>query len=244
MNLKVLTYNVFGMPWGLCSIESVLLWCLCKTDAEILCFQEVFSEEHKKRIQEICLQEDSHWNCWFPTAEPSCLSRFTTYFQSPSGLCILTKKTINILSEPYFEPFVNVSNVDTMVRKGFFHLHCEKENQQFHILTVHFQSDFTEFKCYRIQHQDVRIQQEIQVFRYAKNLKQAIVVGDFNTSRFYHFSFVNSKREPTFHQTGESLDHCLTLDKTTVQSENVTYFHEVNLSDHIPVLFHLRFLKS
>ena len=179
MNLKVLTYNVFGMPWGLSSIESILLWSLYKTDAEILCFQEVFSENHKKRIQEICSQEDSQWNCWFPNVESSCLSRFTKYFECPSGLCVLTKKTIQILSEPYFEPFESVSSVDSLIRKGFFHLHCEKENRQFHLLTVHFQSDFTELKYCRIQHQDIRIQQEIQVFRYAKELKKSIVVGDY-----------------------------------------------------------------
>lgn len=244
MNLKVLTYNVFGMPWSYSSIESILLWSLYKTDAEILCFQEVFSDEHKQKLQEICSREDSQWNCWFPNAEPSCLSRWFRSFESPSGLCIITKKHIKVLSEPYFEPFEQVSSVDSFIRKGFFHLHCEKENYPFHILTVHFQSDFTELHCYRIEHQDIRIQQEIQVFQYVNQLDQAIVVGDFNTCRFYHFSFVNSYREPTFPQTGESLDHCLTLRPSSIQSETVTYFHSVKLSDHTPVLFQLRFLKS
>ena len=243
MNLRVLTYNVFGMPWGLASIEAVLLWALYKTDAEILCLQEVFSKEHINRIQEICSQPKSIWNCWFPVAEPTCLSRWTTYFDSPSGLCILTKKGITVLSEPYFEPFEQVASVDQFVRKGFLHLTCEKENQLFNILTVHFQSDFTE--CgYRIRYQDIRIQQEIQLYIFMKNLENAFVVGDFNTSRFYHFDFLNPQRESTFRETGESLDHCLTLKNCTVHCELANYFHEIKLSDHTPVLFCLRFLKA
>ncbi len=242
MNLRVLTYNVFGMPWGLASIETVLLWAFYKTDAEILCLQEVFSKEHISRIREICSQSSSVWNCWFPVTEPTCLSRWTSYFDSPSGLCILTKKEITILSEPYFEPFEQVASVDRFVRKGFLHLMCEKEKQPFHILTVHFQSDFTE--CgYRIRYQDIRIQQEIQLYKYMKELENAVVVGDFNMNRFYHFHFVNLRRESTFRQTGESLDHCLTLEKNTVDSKQSTYFHEIKLSDHTPVLFCLRFLK-
>lgn len=244
MNLRVLTYNVFGMPWGLSSIDSILLWCLCKTDAEILCFQEVFSKSEKQRIQEICSQKESLWNCWFPKTDPTYLSRLTTYFGSPSGLCVLTKKNINVLSEPSFEPFQHVSNVDSFIRKGIFHLHCEKDMCQFHILAVHFQSDFTELKCCRISHQDIRIQQEIQLLQYAKRFHNVFAIGDFNTSRFYHFFFVNPYREPTFHETGESLDHCLTLHPSHIQCQETRYFHEVELSDHVPVLFHLRFLKS
>ena len=242
MNLQVLTYNVFGMPWGLASIEAVLLWVFYKTGAEILCLQEVFSQDHKTRIQELCEQDNSQWNCWFPEVEPTCLSRWTSYFDSPSGLCILTKKEITILSEPYFEPFEQVASVDRFVRKGFLHLSCEKDNQKFNVLTVHFQSDFTECR-YRIQYQDIRIQQEIQLYRYVKDLQNAIVVGDFNTSRFYHFTFVNEKRECTFRETGESLDHCLILQPKSIQSERTVYFHKMKLSDHTPVLFCLRFLK-
>jgi exonuclease III len=243
MNLRVLTYNVFGMPWGLSSIDAVLLWAFYKTDAEILCLQEVFSKDHKDRIQEICSQPNSHWNCWFPDAEPTCLSKWTSYFESASGLCILTRKDITLTSEPYFEPFETVASVDRFVRKGFFHLMCEKEKQEFHILTVHFQSDFTECKC-RVRYEDVRIQQELQVYRYMKNLPNAIVVGDFNMNRFYHLRFVNYQRESTFRETGESLDHCLTLYPSSVKSEKATYFHDIDLSDHTPVLFQLRFLKS
>ncbi len=238
MNLHVLTYNIFGMPWGCKNIESVLLWCFYKTDAEILCLQEVFSEDHKQKIREICSKKESAWNCWFPLAEPTCLSNLTSYFNSPSGLCILTKKSIDVIGDPYFEAFDVSKSLDKLVRKGFFHLPCKKGNVHFDIITLHFQSDMTECNI-RIRYQDIRIQQEIQLFQYAKHLKNAIVVGDFNTQRFYHFHFVNSKREPTFYATGESLDHCLTLPKSHVSCQNCTYYHTIDFSDHIPVLFHL-----
>ncbi len=243
MNVQVLTYNVFGMPWGCKHIESILLWCFYKTDAEILCLQEVFSEKHIQTIRTICSKEDCIWNCWFPSAEPTCLSKITSYFNSPSGLCILTKKTISLVGAPYFEEYEASQGIDYLVRKGFFHIHCSKENQYFHILTTHFQSDYTECKV-RIRYQDIRIQQEIQLFRYVKNFKNAIIVGDFNTQSFYHFNFVNTYLEATFRKTGESLDHCLVLPNSPVSCSKCLYFHEIDFSDHTPVLFHLRFHKS
>jgi endonuclease/exonuclease/phosphatase family metal-dependent hydrolase len=244
MNLRVLTYNVFGMPWGLQSIESILLWALYDTDAEVLCLQEVFSQTHVQTIQRFCAMPRNRWTCWFPTAEPTCLSKLTSYFSSSSGLCILMKKQIHLLSEPYFEPFEKASNVDRWVRKGFFHLSCEKEGIPFHLITTHFQSDFTECKC-RIQYSDVRLLQEWQLFQYCKSLSNLILVGDFNMSHFRWFKPVNSRLEPTLQHTEESIDHCLSLQKGSVISCNaVTYHHEIELSDHIPVVFELGFGQS
>jgi endonuclease/exonuclease/phosphatase family metal-dependent hydrolase len=243
MNLRVLTYNVFGMPWGLQSIESILLWAFYDTDAEILCFQEVFSEAHIQTIQDICSRSTSQWTCWVPDTEPTCLSRLTSYFSSISGLCILVKKHIHILSQPTFEAFDTSSNVDTWVRKGFFHLHCEKEGVPFHLITTHFQSDFTECKC-RIRYGDIRLLQEWQLLQYCKRLPNLILVGDFNMSQFRWFKPVNSNLESTLQATGESLDHCLSFQQPyeiQVSCKTVTYHHEIHLSDHTPVVFELRF---
>ncbi len=243
MNLHVLTYNVFGMPWGKCGIESILLWAFYDTDAEVLCFQEVFSESEKRKIQEICSRKYSQWNCWFPETEPTCLSRLTSYFSSVSGLCILTKNHIQILAKPYFEQFQQNSNVDCWVRKGFFHLPCKKDGVTFHLLTTHFQSDFTECKC-RIRYQPVRVIQEQQVYQYCKHLPNLILVGDVNMNKFHHFEPVNQQFEITLQDTGECLDHCLRIPKSPVSCNSVTYFQQIQLSDHTPVLFHLRFGQS
>lgn len=243
MNLKVLTYNVFGMPWGNKNIESLLLWCLYKTDAEILCFQEVFSKEHRRVIEEFCQREGSQWNCWFPTTPSTFLSQWFSLFECISGLCVLTKKSIEILEEPVFVPFKVSASVDRFVKKGFFHLICKKDGDLFHLITTHFQSDFTECGC-RIRYPSERILQEIELFAYTKHLPQLIVLGDFNSSRFYHFHFVNSPRQRTFRETGESLDHCLVLRDSKILCEQAKYFHQVTLSDHTPVLFHLRFTQS
>ena len=242
MKLTVLTYNVFGMPWGLTSIESVLIWCFCKTDCEILCFQEVFSREHRKSIEEICSRKESQWNCWFPTTPTSLLSSLFSSFESISGLCILTRKTLEVLEAPRFFPFAVAANLDRLVAKGFFHLVCKKETTVFNLITTHFQSDFTECRC-RIRYQGERIQQEIQLYQYAKHMDNLVLIGDFNMSRFYHFHFINSYREPT-HTTGESLDHCLVLPNSKISCEDAVYFHNMSLSDHIPVQFRLSFRKT
>jgi phospholipase C len=241
MNLRVLTYNVFGMPWGLSSIESVLLWTLYATDAEIVCLQEVFSEDHKQRIQEVCSRSTSRWTCWFPIAEPTCLSRLTPWFSSSSGLCILTLNSITVHSNPEFHSFTDSSNVDKWVRKGFFHLSCEKNGVPFHLMTTHFQSDFTECKC-RIRYEQIRQLQEDQLYLSCKDLPNLIVVGDFNMSSFRHFNLLNTHLEPSLQETGESLDHCVTVKCCkTVTCKSTTYFQDIHLSDHVPVLFELRF---
>jgi exonuclease III len=241
MNLHVLTYNVFGMPWGLCGVESILLWVFYDTDAEVLCFQEVFSQSEKQKIQEICSRKHSQWNCWFPEAEPTCLSRLTSYFSSITGLCILTKKNIHLEGKPFFQQFENNSCVDQWVRKGFFHIPCKKDGVLFHLITTHFQSDFTECKC-RIRYQPVRDLQERQLYNYCKAFQNMILVGDINMSKFRYFEPVNQQLEITLEETGEALDHCLRLpSQPHVSCEEVKYFHTIALSDHIPVLFHLRF---
>lgn len=240
MNLHVLTYNVFGMPWGKCSIESILLWVFYDTDAEVLCFQEVFSQCEKAKIEEICSRTYSQWNCWFPETESTCLSRLTSYFSSVTGLCVLTKKSIQVIDMPFFQHFQANSNVDRWVRKGFFHLPCKKDGVLFHLITAHFQSDFTEWKC-RIRYQHVRDLQERQIYNYCKTLQNLILVGDVNMSKFHYFEAVNKTFEVTLQETGECLDHCLRIPNSQVSCNAVKYFHEVEMSDHIPVSFHLRF---
>lgn len=240
MNLKVLTYNVFGMPWGYSDIESILLWALYKTDAEILCFQELFSQSSRDFLEMFCQKEGSLWNCYFPSVKSTYLSRFTSLFACPTGLCVLIKKHIHVIQPPVFQEFEAQASIDKCVRKGFFHFHCEKEGVPFHLFTTHFQSDFTEFQC-RIRYQSTRIFQEMELFKYAKELINLVVVGDFNMCRFYHFHILNKHREPTFHPTGESLDHCLSLEPFGVSCESTVYFQTVKFSDHIPVLFSLVF---
>jgi endonuclease/exonuclease/phosphatase family metal-dependent hydrolase len=75
-------------------------------------------------------------------------------------------------------------------------------------------------------------------------LKNLVVLGDFNTARFYHFTIVNWPREITFRDTGESLDHCLILPSSKITCSTAEYYHEQTLSDHTPVLFSLCFSKS
>lgn len=239
MNLHVLTYNVFGMPWGLQSIETILLWAFYKTDVEILCLQEVFSEEHVRAIRAFCSKKESHWSCWFPSVDSTWLSKWP-FFSSLSGLCVLVKNTIHVLHEPQFIPFKESANVDSFVQKGFFHLCCKKDNTVFHIVNTHFQSDFTECNC-KIRYPTVRKNQELQLYEHCKQLENCLFIGDFNMSKFTYLQFVHSSLEPTLIDSGESLDHCLCLPNSKIQAKNCTYFHAVNLSDHIPVLFQIRF---
>lgn len=239
MDLCLLTYNIFGMPWRKSGIESILLWIYFKSKAEIICLQEVFSKEDKRYIEEFC--KLSQWSCWFPPSNPTLLSSFTSYYGCSSGLCILTKQGIQIVEEPKFEEYKTSSFVDSFVRKGFFHLTCRKNKQIFHLINTHMQSDFTECPC-RLGFSNVRVRQEDQLHSYVKNLENCILLGDFNTEEFQHFEILNSRIEVTFPQTGETLDYCLQPQDGSFFCQSTHYHKDVELSDHIPVEFSLRFL--
>lgn len=243
MNLRLLTYNVFGMPWGYESISKILEWLLNNTDADIICLQEVFSKSERHKIEEFCHLNQHSWSCWFPDVEHTCVSRLFTSFCETSGLCFLVKSNIEVLDEPVFQAFNTGSGVDIFIRKGFFHISCKKDDTIFHVITTHFQSDFTECRC-RVRYDYYRLQQEIQMYQYAKNLPNVLCIGDLNTHLFRLFSIVNKRCEVTFPNTEESLDHCLVLPESKIICSEVKYYHDVKLSDHIPILYSLRFTDS
>lgn len=238
--LRVLTYNIHGLPWIRCPIQSIFTWIEVQTNADIICFQEVFSKSLEKDIQ--TYSKHLGWNCFFADKLP-CFGKTYLQFHCPSGLCILVKKHISVIGQPSFTAFNDAAGVDNLVTKGIMNLQIQHSNKTINILNTHFQSDFTELPCCRIEYSDIRKAQEIQLASLIRHIEFPVLCGDFNQETFLFFEPFENKKQNTFPQTGEHLDHMLIPlhCKGKYKQKSSIYFDKILLSDHIPVLFSFRF---
>ncbi len=226
------------MPWGSKHLRSILLWIFLQSGAEIMCLQEVWSKDQQRLIEEMC-HESHTWTCYFPYSNIHRLGKITSRFHSGSGLCILVKRTIEVVEELEGHTFILSKGVDTWVRKGFMILHCRKEGKDFQVVNTHFQSDMTEIPLYRIRYNETRLKQEKQLYHVVKNLSCPIVLGDFNTEEFMYFECLEKGHRWTYRDTGERLDSCLRAycHKHSFDKIESMYHYNIRYSDHIPVLF-------
>lgn len=238
MTLRILTYNIRGLPWISCPIDDILSWIL-KRKCDIVCLQEVFTRSLQLRIE-----SHDEWNVFF--------SKGTTFagqaagFYSGAGLCILVRRDLKLLGEGTFTPFTDAGGVDRFVSKGLLHVPLEIHGMRIDILNTHFQSDFTEFPCFRINYPAVRFNQEKQADLLSKQYTVPLLCGDLNQESFHYFEKFDDTDEITFPETGEHLDHLLyssDLDDMFINKKTV-YFHDVTLSDHIPVVYEFELKPS
>lgn len=235
MPLRILSYNIYGIPWTFCRIHETLMWIFCKSGADIVCLQEVFSTTQREVISEKA--ESIGWSVFFP--ENQCLlSYFTPWFISGSGLCILVKPGVKVLQILPFQAY-NLSDyfVEILVQKGFFGITVLHEGKPLNILNTHLQSDFTKLNdicC--ISYARIRKQQEKMMYDYMCDLNgYSIAVGDFNQELFYYFEKLYKNRDITFWNTKEQLDHVVGLADNTISVKKVNFYQDIPYSDHIPI---------
>jgi endonuclease/exonuclease/phosphatase family metal-dependent hydrolase len=241
MALRILTYNVHGLPWIQCPIEAILLWAYIKCHCDVICLQEVFSRKLRQKIEH--LAPNYGFRAFFPAVEPRCLGKPLLGFFTPCGLCILIKQSIPIVNQPRFVAFHNKRGLDSLVNKGIFLLEILHSRKQIQIINTHFQADFTEVPCYSVDYSEIRKAQEAQLYFLATGLEFPLICGDFNKNEFFFFEKFDGSPQVTFPSTGEHLDHLLFLKHQSNRffSRKTTYFSEVDFSDHIPVLYELDF---
>ena len=236
MRLSILTYNVHGLPWISCAIVSMLKWAKMKFDPDILCLQEVFTQKLGSQIIDIC--DLLGYEAYFPENMSSPLQRVAG-FQNPSGLCTLVRTNFFEKTSPIFKEYESCGGVDSFVRKGFFLLNLERNGINFQVVNTHLQSDFTELPCFRINYHDTRNLQENQLYQSIKLFPLPILLGDFNRQNFHYFEKFEDTFHVTFPQTGEQLDYMLIHRPISrrIKNRKVSYFDDISMSDHIPVLF-------
>jgi len=231
MTLRILTYNIRGLPWVSCPIDDILSW-IVKRKCDIICLQEVFTRSLQMRIE---LQDD--WNVFF--SKGSTCAGQSAGFYSGAGLCTLVRRDAKILGESTFVPFTDAGGVDRFVSKGVLHVPLEINGRRIDILNTHFQSDLTQLPCFRINYPAVRFNQEKQAHHLSKQYPFPLLCGDLNQDSFHYFEKFDEADESTFPETGEHLDHLLYSSNLShiVINKKTTYFHDVTLSDHIPVIY-------
>jgi len=231
MTLRILTYNIRGLPWVSCPIDDILCW-ISKRKCDIICLQEVFTRSLQMRIE---LQDE--WNVFF--SKGSTCAGQAAGFYSGAGLCTLVRRDAQILGESTFVPFSDTGGIDELVSKGLLHVPLKVNGKRIDIINTHFQSDFTQFPCFRINYPAVRFNQEKQAHHLSKQYPFSLLCGDLNQDSFHYFDKFDDTDEITFPETGEHLDHLLYSSNLghMIINKKIKYFHDITLSDHIPVLY-------
>jgi len=234
MDLRVLTYNVHGLPWCRVPILPMLTWIARNTAADVICLQEVFQ---RKAMNELLEYAPSYgYRALFPPEQVTA-----SCFANASGLCTLVRRSISV-TEWGFTPFSDAGGLERFVQKGVFRLECWKDGLRFDLFNTHFQSDGTEIPCVRIRHDRTREAQESQLELVMSRSECPIVAGDFNQSVFHTLERLDTGFHVTFPETYEHLDHVLVYGpaRLRVLYHRTVYFDAIQMSDHIPVLTTLR----
>ncbi len=237
--LRILSYNIHGLPWIQCPIEAILLWAYVKCRCDILCLQEVFSRKLRQKLEFLAPKYGYH--IFFAPDEPRCIGKPLLGFFTPCGLCILVKKTISIVNGPRFQHFHNKGGLDTLVNKGILSVGILYQKRIVQIFNTHFQADFNEIPCCPVEFDDVRKSQEAQLYSVASAYEFPLICGDFNKNEFFFFERFDGSSQITFPSTGQHLDHLLVLKHLLhyFSVRRTIYFSDIEFSDHIPVLFEI-----
>ncbi len=236
MEVKIVSYNIWGMPWGTRQIHEILMWLLCQSGAEIICLQEVFAKWHRDVIREKA--EAAKWQVFFP--EDSCWAgRCLNAFHSGSGLCMLVHPSLQVVSELPFTPYDHVDSfIERLVTKGFFGLVFQKKGVRFSLVNTHMIADMTECSPFRVAHGHARRFQEKQLMETALKFRGPIlIVGDLNQEEHHYLHRMYPDQDYTFPSTLEQLDHvvCLPRDQHLFHVKEVRFFQDILYSDHIPL---------
>jgi endonuclease/exonuclease/phosphatase family metal-dependent hydrolase len=238
MRLKLLTYNIHGLPWNRVNIKGIADWVFGVAAPQVICLQEVFSTRHRNYLM---MRADLAG--WVPLVPNDNMCLSIPGLECGSGLMTLVHHSVQIVSEPVFEPFKVTHGVDRFVKKGYFKVNLRRGSTIFQLFNVHLQSDVTEFWCRRLNYISARASQEIQLSMAAAREEFPVVIGDLNMSEFEHFVCVDPDFHITFPGTGEHLDHLLTLprDIDRIEDAETEYWNNVPWSDHIPVTYSFQF---
>ena len=232
--MRLLTYNIHGLPWCKINVPAMIEWIFNKSGAEIVCLQEVFSKEHKKLFWKKATQEG-----WTFLAPPDLIyGGFIPGLENGSGLLTLLHPRFTVTATK-FDPYKIVNSVDQFVKKGFFTAHVNDGVHDFQVVNTHMQSDISELCCIRLNFNGARHAQEEQLYLAMGRNELPLVIGDANTCIFKHFHRVDQETHVTFPDTEEHLDHllCLPGDVGRVHHVETAYHDDISFSDHIPVVY-------
>jgi len=243
MLIRVLTYNIRGLPWSSTNIYDVGSWLMSSSGADIIALQEVFSQKHRTILEGYAMQRG--WVAVFP--EDSYLfGNILPRMECGSGLAFLLHPKFLQRKPASFHRYSVSHGADRFVTKGYFVVYLELDGYEFEVFNTHLQSDITEFACIRINYLASRHQQEKELYEAAHSSLFPLVIGDMNMCIFKKFHRLDLETHVTFPETEEHLDHLLYLkrDEDRLWLRRVIYYDSVKLSDHIPVEYVVRLVSE
>ncbi len=240
MKIKIVSYNIHGLPWQYDNDELICEY-LIKSNADILCLQEVFTPLRVSFV--IKILQMAGYRVYLPND-----SYIQTLFGSGLMICVHNRLKATFVCSR-FTPYLSYSNFDIFASKGFYSIVCYINGKYIRIINTHMQSD-CEINYYTgtLKTSTIRRLQAKEIVDTYKTSKiPTIIVGDLNECDSLNPDFLYkccSKCEKlvTFPDGEQNLDHfvilkngfetCLELKDTFVDSHCL-------LSDHFPLFMNL-----
>ena len=238
--LSILTYNIHGLPWEPDHTGPIASWS-GSCGADVLCFQEVFTETRRSTLQRIL--EDHGYSVYIPN---DIIRTFLS-----SGLCIAVKSSSSWkIQSMQFIPFFEYAFWDSIANKGFFSVVLQHVNgKKIQIVNTHLQSDselsllYNITRIYYTNHVRTKQLEEI-VKTYGTSELPTVIIGDLNQEGLIHPRIQNiccTHRDSivTFPSTGENLDHAAWITGTGLlpHLQRCHVHNKVTHSDHSPIVF-------
>jgi hypothetical protein len=263
MIVRILTFNIRGLPWVRCPVEKIGAW-IGEKQIPIVCFQEVFTASGRSKLKKIL--ERHGYTVVIPRDDDVCLL--------PSGLLFAVLSTEFSIISDCFISFLHYRNVERFANKGFHSLLLRESAapyRRIYVVNTHTQSDEEVLWITpKIVKDGIRKQQAAQIIaHFDKTPIPVLVVGDFNQESSLH-PFLRTLHPPsalpirkaTFFRTGEDLDHIAwmpvqwTMAAAVGSSEGCSFcgtfgpqliyckVHEEAMSDHAAVEIHVQLSRS
>ena len=236
MNIKIVSYNIHGLPWQYDNDELICDY-LIKSNADILFLQEVFTPLRVSFV--IKILQMTGYKVYLPND-----SDIQTLFGSGLMICIHNRLKYKYICNR-FTPYLHYSNLDMFAAKGFYSIVLYIENSYIRLINTHLQSD-CELNNYtgRLRTSTIRRLQAQQIIDTYKSSKiPTLIIGDLNEEESLNpwFSYsCCSKCEKliTFPDGEQNIDHIVWIKNGYEKLHSISNVYVDNtcsLSDHFPL---------
>jgi endonuclease/exonuclease/phosphatase family metal-dependent hydrolase len=243
MELKIFSYNVYGLPFMSDSWAYPLATWFSDIDYDFICLQEVFTQGRVDILTKSLVENG------YTVLKPNDFKERTNLISS--GLLTGVKNSNWIIVSDTFITYKESAGAELVANKGF---HCielvnKKTGLPLMIMNTHMQSDNpTNYFGGCLDTKPIRRSQAQQIYDYVSAWKpmRHVLIGDLNSEVESHEEIKHLTgatagiSKHTFPSTGEDLDHVAILPKFWSKFlapivKNVMVLVKLKWSDHWPI---------
>lgn len=217
--ITIMTYNV-QLLIGFISqakIDLLINRVTARTDLDVICFQEVFSERAREQLLD---ELKTIWPYYIAKAGNDTIK------SEDSGLMVFSRFPV---LKHHFLPFKSAYSVDALSQRGGLSFTIDTGCYQPTIVNLHLQSDYSQK-----DDNTKRIQVRKKQLKQIASLKSDIVVGDFNMiyakTEYKSISSILKKKDVIIgprsqtHTSGQTLDYIFSRNDYKVTKARITSF--------------------